>query len=238
MHRRDRRTAGGAEVLRDPDPHARAVGRPGRRRAGRRRHRVARGRRPRVRGRRRRGVAVRPRDVAEYCGWSVNFAEKHGPRRRHRGRDGVASRGRHRARALRGGGVRDDRTAAPAPARSRGAARPEPGHGLRRVEHGVGFAPGRVRRALRQRGAELRLRDVRAALPRPLRLGRAGAGEDRGRSTRERVREPVGGLPRPADHARRRARVACDLGAAAPARDRDAVHGRRGVRGDHRRTRA
>ena len=44
-------------------------------------------------------------------------------------------------------------------------------------------------------------------------------------------------LLRAADHRRRRARVARDRDAAPPARDRDAVHRRRRVRGDHRRTR-
>ena len=57
------------------------------------------------------------------------------------------------------------------------------------------------------------------------------------RPARERVREPVGGVLRATDHRRRRARVARDRDAAPPARDRDAVHGRRRVRRDDRRAR-
>ena len=137
-----------------------------------------------------------PATVAEYCGWSVNFAERIDL-------GGATAVGMvWRAAAAVELGLCEVvvcATVGPtAPAGAGRSIRRQPARGVRRVEHGMGFAAGGVRRALRQRGAERRLRDVRAALPRSLRMGRARTGEDRVRPARQRVRQPVGGLPRSA----------------------------------------
>ena len=131
-----------------------------------------------------------PATIAEYCGWSVNFAE-----RADLGGASAVGLAWRAAAAIELGicevvvcaTVGQPRPPSPIPRPPNGRA------DLRRVEHGVGLTPGRVRRSLRQRGAELRLRDVRAALPRPLRMGRAVARQDRLRPTgraRARTRPP------------------------------------------------
>ena len=77
MHRRHRRAAVGAEVRRRPHAHHRAVGRAGRRRAGRRRdRRVATSTASSCGGDVAEASLFVPATVAEYCGWSVNFAER------------------------------------------------------------------------------------------------------------------------------------------------------------------
>ena len=176
VHRRYRRATLRAQVPRHPDAHHRAVGRARRRRPRRCGHRSCGRRRARLRRRRRRGIVVPPRDHRRVLRLAGELRRARRSRRCVGRRHGVAGRGGDRAGHLRGGGVRDRRATPSAVARDAG---PELAGRVRRVEHGVGFTAGGIRRALRQRGAELRLRDVRAALPRAVRVGRARTRQDR-----------------------------------------------------------
>ncbi len=94
---------------------------------------------------------------------------------------------------------------------------------LRREQRRVGFAAGRVRRSVRQRRAELRLRDDRATLRGRVRLRPARHGETGCASTREcGAANPNAAFFGQPVSDRRRAREQTDCGSAADARDRDA----------------
>ncbi len=189
-HRRVRPASGRAEVHRREEAEPRAVGGSRRRRAGRRRHR-----RREVDGlccaapTSWRPTQFVPATIAEYCGWSVELRRARRPRRR------------RRRSAWCGGPPRPSSSACarswcvPTPSRPHAPRSPHapPARrppGLRRVEQRVGLTPGRVRDPVRQPRPELRLRDVRPALPRPLRLGRAQPGP-RSPPTSGRARAPT-----------------------------------------------
>ncbi len=82
------------------------------------------------------------------------------------------------------------------------------------------------------------VRADRAALRRRIRLRRSGAGANRGAAARERVRTPGRGVPRQADHRRRRAEQPGDRRPHPHAGDRDAGAGRCGCADRERRRRA
>ena len=110
---------------------------------------------------------------------------------------------------------------------------------VRRVEQQLRLAAGRVRDPVRQRRAERPVRADRPALrrtnsattPRPWRASRSHQRDQRVRPSRR-------GVPRQADHRRRRARQPDDRRPDPHARDRDAGAGRRGRADRQRRRRA
>ena len=171
-----------------------------------------------------------PATIAEYCGWSVNFAERVDL-------GGASAVGMvWRAAAAIELGICEvvvcatvGRPRPPSPA-TRGP-NPRAVFGASSMEWGSPQAEfdvpyGNVAQncgyaMYAQRYHELYGWDERATR------------QDRVRPARERLRQPGRRLLRAADHRRRRARVARDRDAAPPARDRDAVHRRRRVRGDH-----
>ena len=117
------------------------------------------------------------------------------------------------------------------------AARPD-ARLVRRVEQQLRLAAGRVRDPVRQRRAERPVRADRAALRRGIRLRRCGFGQDRRGPAHQRVRPSRRGVPRQADHRRRRAEQPGDRRPDPHARDRDAGAGRRRRADRQRRPRA
>ena len=176
--------------------------------ARRRRHRRRRRRRRRVRRRRRaKSSMFLPATVAEYCGWSVNFAERVDLG----GRPPSAWCGGRRPPSSSGS---CDVVVCATPAGRRRRRR----RACRRTLVGVSAASSSMEWGspqaefdvpVRQRGAELRLRDVRPALPRPLRLGRAGrAPRSPPTSASNACANPAAVFYGQPDHDRRRAGVA------------------------------
>ena len=141
-----------------------------------------------------------PATIAEYCGWSLDYAERVDLG----GASAVAAV--WRAAAAIELGICDvvvvTCTGRP---EARAAHRLAPGTGThgQRVELDVGFAPVRVRGPVRRHPTERRLRVLRLALPRVVRQ-RAGRSsrprQDRRGSTDERVHEPRCRVLRQADH--------------------------------------
>ena len=175
-----------------------------------------------------------PATIAEYCGWSVELRRARRPRRRRRpsawcggprrpSSSGicevvVCATGRPAAAAV--ARSRADRTDAPSSARRAGS-------GARRRPSST-FPTATWRRTAATRCTRSATTTSTA--------GTSGRRAKIASDQRvERVRQPRRRVLRAADHHRRRARVARDRRAAAPARDRDAVHRRRRARGDQRR---